>query len=339
MSTIFVQIAAYRDAECVPTIMDLFRKAAAPSNVAVGVCWQYLTGVDPETLAVAPYQDRVRMIRVDATTSRGVCWARHQAEQLYRGEDFVLQIDSHARFVPDWDVLMPAELLRCGAEKAVLSCNPPPYDPPDRLQSNPRPMPKRPGQFMGSGDIRCLAEYLDAFPELPVQCALVSGALIFGPGALLQEVPNDPWLYFNQEEMAYSLRLFTHGWNVYCPSQVLAYHHYYTAQSGRSAGVRPRHWQDFPDWGAYQKLGLARFNHLTGFSESTDPNVTVELDRYGLGQDRSLDDFQNFIGVDFRKKTVSDHGLQLRFIPGIERLRKNPVRIVPPTTDPKRVAK
>src|SRR5262249_17868545 len=33
-----------------------------------------------------------------------------------------------------------------------------------------------------------------------------------------------------------------------------------------------------------------------------------------------------------RTKTVSDHGLQLRFIPGIDHLRKNPLRISPPSS-------
>src|SRR5215472_10762002 len=80
--TIFVQIAAYRDSECISTITDLFQKAAKPDDLSVGVCWQFLPGVDPETLALNSFQNRVRVLGVDAAKSRGVCWARHQAEQF-----------------------------------------------------------------------------------------------------------------------------------------------------------------------------------------------------------------------------------------------------------------
>jgi hypothetical protein len=330
MKTIFVQIAAYRDSECVPTISDLFQKAARPGNISVGVCWQFLPGLDPENLDLDSFLNRVRVLSVDASRSRGLCWARHQAEQFFNGEDYVLQIDSHMRFVPSWDDLMCAELARCNASKAVLSCNPPPYHPPDRLEPNPRPLPKRPGLFMPSGDNKPQAECLDVFPEAPVQSAIVSGAFIFAPGGLLQEVAADPWFYFNQEELTYSLRLYTHGWNVYCPSRVLVYHHYFNRSQPQNS--RPRHWQDFPNWVTYQRIGLARFNHLTEFSSSSDPNVLVDLEKYSLGTARSLDDFQRFTGIDFRNKTVSDHGLQLRFIPGIDHLRKKPIRIPPQAT-------
>ena len=54
-------------------------------------------------------RERVQVLSVDTGKSRGVCWARHQAEQFYNGADYVLQIDSHTRFVQNWDELMYAE--------------------------------------------------------------------------------------------------------------------------------------------------------------------------------------------------------------------------------------
>jgi hypothetical protein len=133
-------------------------------------------------------------------------------------------------------------------------------------------------------------------------------------------------LYFDQDEIAYSLRLFTHGWSVFFPSRVLLYHHY--AEGGQGATARPLHWKDCKHWAAYQKLGLARFNHLTEHSLSGDRDVLVDMDKYGLGDARSLDEFEQFTGIDFRTKTVNEHGLNLRFIPGIDQLRRAPVRTV-----------
>jgi Glycosyltransferase (GlcNAc) len=327
MASIFVQIAAYRDPECVPTILDLFHKAARPQDISVGVCWQYMPGVEPESLDVGPFRDRVRVAGVDARESRGVCWARQRVEQFFGGEDHTLQLDSHMRFVPGWDELMRTELARCADPKAVLSCNPPAYLPPDQLEPNPRPMVKRAAPLEPPGDIRCRAEFLDFYPEAPVLSAFVSCAFVFARGDLLREVPTDPWLYFNQEEITYSMRLYTHGWNVYCPSRVLVYHLYYDGST--ATPTRPQHWRDFSGWGAYQKIGKARFDHLSKYAVSTDPTVLVDLDNYSLGSVRSLEEYEAFGGVDFRKKIVTEHGLQLRFVPGIERLRRNPVRVRP----------
>jgi hypothetical protein len=33
--------------------------------------------------------------------SRGVCWARSAIMELYAGEDYFLQLDSHHRFAPN----------------------------------------------------------------------------------------------------------------------------------------------------------------------------------------------------------------------------------------------
>src|SRR5437870_2545969 len=118
MTTIFVHIAAYRDAECRPTILDLFRKAARPQDISVGLCWQFMPGVDSETLDLDPFTDRVRVVSIDSRKSGGPCWARDQSQQFFNNEDYVFQIDSHTRFVPRWDELMCRELTRCQDPKA-----------------------------------------------------------------------------------------------------------------------------------------------------------------------------------------------------------------------------
>ena len=39
--------------------------------------------------------------------SKGANWARAEAIKLHAGEEYILQIDSHMRFVPGWDALNP----------------------------------------------------------------------------------------------------------------------------------------------------------------------------------------------------------------------------------------
>lgn len=71
----------------------------------------------------------MRVIDVPWNESRGVCWARAEIMKLWEGEDFFLQLDSHHRFVQNWDALLIAQAERTGAAKPLLSTYATPYDP------------------------------------------------------------------------------------------------------------------------------------------------------------------------------------------------------------------
>jgi hypothetical protein len=47
-----------------------------------------------------------------------------------------LQVDSHTRFVQNWDALLIGELAACNSAKPVLSCVPAAYTPPDNLRDD-----------------------------------------------------------------------------------------------------------------------------------------------------------------------------------------------------------
>ena len=74
------------------------------------------------------------MKEVDARESQGVCWARYQIQQLWQGEEYTLQIDSHMRFEPGWDDTLLSMWKDCGSEKSVLTCYPPAFTPPDTFE-------------------------------------------------------------------------------------------------------------------------------------------------------------------------------------------------------------
>jgi len=155
---IFVRVAAYRDPECQWTVRDLFAKAANPERVYVGVCWQYLPSVDPPSFPITSYADHVRFTRVLASESRGVCWARRETEKLWRGEEYTLQVDSHSRFVPEWDRLALEELGACPSDKPVLSSTPAPYTPPAHLCEDALPTVRCGDTFAPDGCLRLRGE-------------------------------------------------------------------------------------------------------------------------------------------------------------------------------------
>jgi hypothetical protein len=125
-----------------------------------------------------------------------------------------------------------------------------------------------------------------------------AGGFLFGAAAWINDVPYDPYLYFIGEESSLAVRLYTHGWDIFIPTDVLLYHDY------NDHSERPRHWRDRPDWPGLNSRSLARVRHLLGGEACADPAALRELDRYGLGGERSLADYQAFAGIDFRARTI-----------------------------------
>jgi hypothetical protein len=99
---IFISSASYRDPELLPTVLDCLAKAQHPDRIVFGICWQH--GDDellPEPITKNP---QFKILDVAWKDSKGACWARSQIQKLlYAGEDFYFQLDSHHRFVQDWD--------------------------------------------------------------------------------------------------------------------------------------------------------------------------------------------------------------------------------------------
>lgn len=300
---IFVQIASYRDPECQWTIKDLFEKARYPDRINVGVCWQYDPEEDEDCFKIVVRPEQVKISPYHWKEGKGVCWARYEAQQLFDGEEYVLMIDSHMRFEFNWDETCVNELAQCRSAKSLLSNHPARYTPPHELEAKPMPTALHVKQFTEAGDIRVAGGYMHKIPPYPLRGAFIAAGFIFAKGEIIKEVPYDPHMYFNQEEVSLGARLFTHGWDVYHPSKALAYHFYNT---GAETKKRKLHWSDNKEWGGTQSVAKQRFEHLLGMTEASNPRVLVELDRYGHGKERTLAEYEEFSGVDFKKRVVDE---------------------------------
>ena len=64
METIFIQIAADRDRELIPTVEDAIAQATHPERLSFGICWQF------ETQEEFHYIDSLRTIKLVAQPSR-----------------------------------------------------------------------------------------------------------------------------------------------------------------------------------------------------------------------------------------------------------------------------
>jgi FkbM family methyltransferase len=291
---IFVAIASYRDPECQWTLKDMYAKAARPGRVNVGVCWQFDSERDLACF-VEPYPRpaQIRTLEVPAAQTRGACWAKVQALSLRQGEEFVLLIDSHMRFAPGWDEQMLEMLRGIGSQRAFLSTYPAGYEPPDRLHAGtPRLVPVKFFQRVLSQN----SVLLD-MPR-PMPSYLVAGGFVFAPAAMFDEVPYDPHIYFIGEEICHAARFYTYGWDGHTP-HLSVIHHYYTR------GDAARHWADAKEgWVPLNEVSYRRVRHILDIERTSDPDALRDIDRYGLGTVRTLEQFQAAIGVNLRAQLI-----------------------------------
>jgi hypothetical protein len=302
---IFVSMAAYRDPECQHTVKELFENAKHPQRIFVGIVWQGDKALDRHCFEVpAPRPKQVRLIEVDWRQSKGASWARAQKVQLWHDEEYLFQIDSHMRFEPDWDETLIGMHRACPSAKAVLTTYPAGYTPPRHIPHRVTHGLKakefdQHGIFtMGSWTVP-----QDPPPDLPVLGAFVGSMMLFGPASMIREVPYDQHLYFFGEEITLAARLWTHGYDIYHPPRPVVYHYW-----DRSA--RRTHFDDHANWGELNALSFARVRHLLGTQTSTDPAVLAEIERYGLGTTRSLQEYQEFCGVDFATRQITRNALE-----------------------------
>lgn len=298
--TIFVSVASYRDQDCLATVRDMFDKAAKPERVVVGICEQ--NAADPNESCLPTnfkWNSNVRRLTIPHKEAKGPCYARYLCSTLYRGETYYMQIDSHTTFVPQWDEKVIKEHGDTpNPHKAVLTGYP--HDSSNHgLDEQSVPI-LCDAKFNDAGIPQLYAgvktkEQVDAAQGKHFVVPFTSGGFIFGPGHMVKDVPYDPALdhVFQGEEILYSARLWTHGYDFYTPRLNLIFHKY-----GRKGEKR---WHDdVPEWHDVQVKSMARLKRLLGL----DGNPPATGDPHGLGTVRTIQAYWEFAGLDPKRRTT-----------------------------------
>jgi len=293
--TIFVHIAAYRDPEIRSTCLDLISKATHPERIFIGIIWQ---GAGPDDDFMISYTEKLPQVTVkkyDISESKGACWARSKGQKLYQGEDYALQIDSHMRFEQGWDEVLINMLSQCDSEKPLLTTYPPAYTQPTILTKT-HIFTIKPNKFTSDAIVTFTSSGIpvDKAPDTPIKGVCCSAGFIFGKGDYMKEVPYDPSLYFFGEEISMTVRLWTSGWDFYHPNRLVIYHLW-------SRGGRRTYSQDHDDsWWALDRISKERVASILGTGDAYS-----DLGIFGLGTKRSLQDYEQFSGIDFNHKKIN----------------------------------
>lgn len=306
---IFIQIAAYRDPQLVPTIVDALENASEPKHLRFCVAWQH--GPE-ESLGEIKDHAQVEIIDIPHTESRGACWARHQIQKRFCGEEYTLCLDSHHRFVQGWDTKC-IEMLRLlqedGIAKPLLTTYASPFvpanDPRGRSQQVMRMDFDR---FIPEGAIFFRPSAMPQKTPKPVPSRFLSAHFIFTLGQFCTEVPYDPEFYFHGEEISLAVRAFTHGYDLFHPNETILWHEY--TRKGRE-----KHWDDHKNWHLMNEVAHSRNRQLLGGDGPSDTFPPIDFGPYGLGTTRTLRDYERYAGVHFGLRAVHEHTLLHRPLP------------------------
>ena len=268
---------------------------------------------------VRPHQ--VQVMHVPSSEAKGPCWARHLTETLYNNEDYVLQLDSHMRMRPNWDVYLIESLSKCPSKKAVLTCYPLGYELPNKIPKKDVDVTilcadhfDKDGMLRIKGKRLVPPSSLHTNIQTPRSSLFWASGFSFSKSLLLQEIPYDPNLshLFFGEEISMALRMYTHGWDIYTPMDAVVYHLW-------DRSYRPTVREHFTKAVQMEKTRAQKKIHrLLGMLQNEAVNESnavtkkelaqtkEQVDGYGLGTVRSLQEFETYCGVSFCNRKIHE---------------------------------
>ena len=302
MTSVFVNISSYRDAELKPTILDIVQKSSGNHQINFGIHICYLD----ESEIDLPDIPNIKYITSKVPENVGVGIGRYLAHQFYDNEDFYFQCDSHSRFVDGWDEILIHSLLDYkiqGISKPLLTMYPSNYwytdetfteidaDKSDPSYRTNISFNEKPEEFKS----------LRIPSQLAVPCGdniftkSVSAGSIFTVGPFM--APNKDMAFWG-EEIIIAARAYTHGYSLMVPSRQFMYHLYYNWNKPE-INRRKLFWQDFPN-------EFEEMNKKT--RELVYSILTEELIGDGLlGTERTLSDYELFTGLNFKTGEVIEN--------------------------------
>lgn len=339
-NSIFVQVASYRDPQLIPTINDMLTNAKKPKNLHIVVCWQHGQEQTLESFTDEGFEFKktekspkevgdfavhsltkngasIKLIDVDYNKARGACWARWTIQQLYKKEKYTMQLDSHHRFVKNFDDLLVKMLegLRDESPKPLLTAYIPSFDPendPQLRVSHPWKMDF--DRFIPEGAVFFIPSSIDDWKKRdgkPMKSRFYSGHFAFADGSFAEEVQHDPEYFFHGEEISIAARAYTHGYDLYHPTVLVAWHEY--TRKGRvkvwddhTTNQKKKGMVDL-DWVERNNICHARNRILFGM-DGHDPSE-IDFGKYGFGKERTLLQYEEYAGLSFKYRGVQQETL------------------------------
>jgi hypothetical protein len=307
---IFIQIASYRDPELIKTIKSAIENAKKPKNLVFAIARQFNPDDKFDDLSEYDNDKRFRILNIPHLESKGACWARHLVQQLYEGEEYTLQIDSHMRFAQNWDeemIKMIKQLQKKGYKKPLLTGYVSSFDPDNEPQGRVQePWRMAFDRFIPEGAVFFLPETIPGWQNLtePVTARFYSAHYCFTLGQFSKEVQHDPDYYFHGEEISIAARAYTWGYDLFHPHKTLIWHEY--TRKGRT-----KQWDDDKKWVERNNYCHKKNRALFGM----DNEEPMDHGIFGFGPERTLRDYEKYSGLLFSKRAIQQETIDKKYPP------------------------
>jgi hypothetical protein len=280
------------DNDIINTIDDCLVKAKYPENIIFGVCLQ----CDPSDNFFEKYEShpRVKVVKMHYTEAKGPTYARYFCTKLITNEEYFLQIDCHTRFFQDWDIIAINNWKLCNDEKGILTNFPISISRKNEHLTWPLNKSTPKFQFISMDSIKLGSVTCGIHHNLNKlhNTYYLSAALLFGKSSFIKEVPYDPTLIYSYqtiEQQFYAIRLFTHGWNLYVPTQ-----HILATSYERTLHYDVNNKRIFAPSNVNKgKSVWKRVLYYYGLCsiEELDDDMKKDISLYGLGSNRTLEEY------------------------------------------------
>jgi hypothetical protein len=292
--SIFISIASYRDTELPKTIKSLYDNADSPNELIFGIVSQDLKNKHPN---VDWLGDQAKLYKMHARDAKGAGYARKIAMEMYDGEDYFFQTDSHMRFAKGWDTKLKQMLLKSqqlsNNNKVILSQFPAPYTmftdgsdhyikgDPDFWDDVSWTSVVNTWTGVWAGNRETMED-----KSKPMKSHTVLGALLFTIGDFVKEIPYEERISFMGEELCIAIRAYTRGWEIYAPNEMICWHFYKRED-------RPKIWKD--------STGTRSWTDIEMYSQKVQRNILLGVEQgiYGIGDYDKYLEYQNMIGINF----------------------------------------
>jgi UDP-GlcNAc:polypeptide alpha-N-acetylglucosaminyltransferase len=105
--------------------------------------------------------------------------------------------------------------------------------------------------------------------------------------------------------------MWTHGYDIFSPNENIMYHYYYRKKAKKFWSLLPS------DWTLHRDRALRRIQYLLNVTHKGTTNRVVpvdtkeewvlkDLDKYGLGKERSLSEYYKWAGIDPVQRTIEN---------------------------------
>jgi hypothetical protein len=296
--TIFVALTSFIDTDLRNTILSCIHQAKHPEKLSFGLILQYNneTGSHERCVDELIEQYNIRVKKYWYEESKGGCWARYEVADLLKDEKYILQIDSHTRFVKNWDEILINDIKNIN-EKCIISYLSPPFYRNKELGVDYYFKYVEDPYIINVPKITSITnDYWPTFVGYTNEkhtnnknrmVSILYAGFVFAPASWYHDVRNDPEHYYTGEEFALSIRTFTHGYNIYQPSRIVSWH--------KSDPDHIHHFKTLPTGDDLHNHAMSRLKMLIEGGN---------LERYGLGNERTLSDYENFAGINIKQRIV-----------------------------------